>query len=153
MAQRLKTRPFVFFSCIFLWVFGFFFSPFIHYHPPSVHDHGGHVEAHRHDARIHSPELDQLAHAIALHSEESHSGHAQNCDCGGPESGHIKVELDKDGLKSEFTLKFTKHPAVMDGPPHADPASASGQDRNTSPHFINAPQSLPQERSPPVSLV
>ena len=97
-------------SVLLTWVLGiqFLLLPFYHFHPDSPHDHAGKASSHRHNAYFHSLELDRIAHLTHSHVHNSETGHRRSHHSEGQDEGHLKIEANKETLKSKKPYKVLK---------------------------------------------
>ena len=93
-----------------IWVLGiqFLLLPFYHFHPDSLHNHSGKLSSHRHNAYFHSFELDRVAHLTHSHDHNSEIGHRHPHHPKGHGEDHLKIEINKETLKSKNSFKVSK---------------------------------------------
>lgn len=93
-----------------IWVLGiqFLLLPFYHFHPDSLHSHAGNTSSHQHNAFFHSIELGSIAHITHPHDHNSETDHRHPYHSEGQDEDHLKIEINKETLKSENPFKVLK---------------------------------------------
>ena len=93
-----------------IWVLGiqFLLLPSYHFHPDSLHNHAGNTPSHQHNAFFHSIELDSIAHITHSHDHSLEADHRHSDHSGGQDEDHLKIEFNKETLKTKNTFKVLK---------------------------------------------
>ena len=95
---------------LLIWVLGiqFLLLPFYHFHPDFLHGHASKASLHRHNAYFHSFELDRIAHLTHSHDHNLETGHRHSHHSEGQDEDHLKIEVNKEALKSKKPFKVLK---------------------------------------------
>ena len=108
--MRGRIRKFQSSLVSLIWVLGiqFLLLPFYHFHPDSLDSRSVKLIEHQHNAYFHSHELDRVAHLTHPHDHNSGTEHRHPYHSGGQDEDHLKIEINKETLKSKNPFKVLK---------------------------------------------